>query len=201
MNKMLKDAAILFVITLIVGAVLGYVYELTKGPIAEQEKKAKEAAWQEVFVDAASFETMETSEEEMTAKISAEYPDASINEVVKALDGSGELIGYVVTVTSHAGYGGNIQYSMGIKNDGTVNGISILSISETPGLGMRAEEVLKPQFAGKQVDHFSVSKTGATSDEEIDAISGATITSNAVVGAANAGLYYFQTELGGGTND
>ena len=86
---------------------------------------------------------------------------------------------------------------MGITNDGVLNGISILSISETAGLGMRADEVLKPQFAGKSAEKYEYTKTGAVSDSQIDAISGATITTNAVVNGVNAGLYYFQNELGG----
>ena len=90
---------------------------------------------------------------------------------------------------------------MGIRQDGTVNGISILSISETAGLGMKAEEVLKPQFANKQVAQFAYTKSGATMDSEIDAISGATITTDAVVTAVNGGLYYFQTQLGGSANE
>ncbi|MDE7287216.1 MAG: FMN-binding protein, partial [Lachnospiraceae bacterium] len=44
-------------------------------------------------------------------------------------------------------------------------------------------------------------KTGATSDSQIDAISGATITTNAVTTAVNGGLYYFQSQLGGGGNE
>ena len=85
--------------------------------------------------------------------------------------------------------------------DGMLNGISLLSISETPGLGMRAEEVLKPQFTEKQAPVFSYTKTGAASEDQIDAISGATITTNAVVDAVNAGLCYFQNVLGGGMNN
>ena len=83
--------------------------------------------------------------------------------------------------------------------DGTVNGISILSISETAGLGMQAEDILKPQFADKQVEKFEYTKNGAASENQIDAISGATITTNAVTNGVNAGLYYFQTKLGGGS--
>ena len=63
---------------------------------------------------------------------------------------------------------------------------------------MRAEEVLVPQFAGKQVDRFDYTKSGAASDSEIDAISGATITTKAVVTGVNAGLVYFDTVLKGG---
>ena len=82
-----------------------------------------------------------------------------------------------------------------------MNGMSILDIAETAGLGMRAEDVLKPQFAGKQVEKFEYTKSGATSEDQIDAISGATITTNAVTNGVNAGLYYFQTELRGGSEN
>lgn len=200
MKNMLKDTAILLIITLISGAVLGFVYELTKNPIALQEEKAKQEAYKEVFADAASFEAITDLDETAMTAVAAEggYTETSVNEVAKAVDGSGSVLGYVITVTSHAGYGGDIKFSMGVRSDGTLNGISILSISETAGLGMRAEEVLKPQFSGKQVVQFSVTKSGAASDDQIDAISGATITSNAVTNAVNAGLYYYQNELEGG---
>ena len=199
MKSMLKDAAILLAITLIAGLILGVVYQVTKEPIAVQEAKAKQEACQEVFTDAVGFEVMEGFAEEVAYQvISSEYPEEDINDVVKAVDASGQPLGYVITVTTHEAYGGDIQFSMGIRNDGTVNGISILSISETPGLGMNAESVLKPQFAGKSVEKFEYTKTGAAADNQVDAISGATITTNAIVNGVNAGLYYFNTELGGG---
>jgi electron transport complex protein RnfG len=81
---------------------------------------------------------------------------------------------------------------MGVTLDGTLNGISLLSISETAGLGMRAGDVLVPQFTDKNVESFTYTKTGSTSDSEIDAISGATITTKAVVNGVNAGLEYFR---------
>ncbi len=202
MKSVLKDAAVLFAITLIAGAVLGFVYDLTKAPIEEQEAQAKSEACQEVFADAVSFEAVEADETEMTAVVAqGGYTASSVNEVMKAEDASGNVLGYVLTVTSHEGYGGDIQFSMGIRGDGTLNGIAILSISETAGLGMRAEEVLKPQFENKKVSQFTYTKTGAVSDDEIDAISSATITTNAVTNTVNAGLYYFQTALEGGNDN
>lgn len=202
MKNMLKDAAILFVITVIAGAILGAVYSVTKAPIVEQEERKKQEACQEVFADASTFEEMGTSEEEMNAAVAAGgYGKSSVNQVMKARDDAGNVLGYVITVTSHEGYGGDIQFSMGVRMDGTLNGISILSISETPGLGMRAEEVLKPQFADKQVQQFTYTKTGAASDDQIDAISSATITTNAVTNTVNAGLYYFHTALEGGSGN
>ena len=199
LKSMLKDAMILLAITIVAGLVLGVVYQVTKEPIAQQEAKAKQKACQEVFSDAASFEAPEGfSEEAAYQVISEQYPNQDINEVVKAVDASGQPLGYVITVTTHEGYGGDIRFSVGIRNDGTVNGISILSIAETPGLGMNAEKVLKPQFAGKTVEKFEYTKTGAAAESQVDAISGATITTNAIVNGVNAGLYYFNTELGGG---
>lgn len=208
MKQMMKDAMILFLITLISGAALGLVYEVTKEPIAQQEQKAKNEAYQNVFEAAEDFtELMEEaySPDALTAFVKENGFDASIDGVAQALSGDGSVIGYVITVTDHEGYGGDIQFTMGVADDGTLNGISLLSISETAGLGMRAGEVLVPQFAGKQVEKFSYTKTGAASDDQIDAISGATITTNAVVNGVNAGLLCFQEKLnmteGGAANE
>lgn len=196
---MMKNTGILLVITLVAGLVLGLVYQITKDPIARQEAQAKQEACQEVFQDATSFGMIGVEAVDAAGWNEAGYSQESIDEVMEAKDASGNLLGYVVTVTTREGYGGDIQFSVGIRMDGTVNGISILSISETAGLGMQAEDVLKPQFANKQVEKFEYTKNGAASENQIDAISGATITTNAVTNGVNAGLYYFQTKLGGGS--
>lgn len=196
MKSMIKDAAILFAITLISGLLLGVVYEVTKEPIAVQKALRKNKACKEVFQDAANFETLELSVPETGEKAAA-----TINEVSKAVAENGAVIGYVLDITTHEGYNGDIQFTMGIRMDGTVNGISLLSIAETPGLGMKAEDVLKPQFAGKKVGLFAYTKTGAATPDQIDAISGATITTNALVNGVNTGLDFFKTELGGGKNE
>ena len=206
MNKdikgMLKDASILLAITVIAGLVLGVVSQVTKDPIAAQKLKQKQAACQEVFQSAVSFDEIADFQSEAAKQvIAAEYPSQDIDEVVIAKDASGNQLGYVITVTTHEGYGGDIQFSMGLTNEGMLNGISILSISETAGLGMRADEVLKPQFTGKTAEKFEYSKTGAVADNQIDAISGATITTNAVTNGVNAGLFYFQNALGGGVSN
>ena len=198
MKGMIKDALILFAITLIAGLMLGVVNDITKEPIARQEQKAKTEACQNVFADAASFEKQEM-EDATQALADAGLTGADIDELMAAKDASGALLGYVITVTDHEGYGGDIQFSMGVTTDGVLNGISLLSISETAGLGMRAGEVLVPQFENKDVDRFTYTKTGSTADSEIDAISGATITTNAVVNGVNAGLVYFDEFLKGGS--
>ena len=196
MKSMMKDAVILFAITLIAGLLLGVVYEVTKEPIVLQQTKRKNEACKEVFQDAVTFEALELSMPETGEKASA-----TINEVSQAVAEDGTILGYVLDITTHEGYNGDIQFTMGIRMDGTVNGISLLSIAETPGLGMKAEEVLKPQFAEKNVGQFTYTKTGAMTSDEIDAISGATITTNALVNGVNAGLECFKNELGGGVNE
>lgn len=201
MSKMLKDTAILLVITLVSGLLLGLVYQITKEPIAIQQEKAKQEACQEVFADAASFTQAELTAPDEQTWAEAGFAQETIDEIMTAQDASGATLGYVITVTTKEGYGGDISFTIGIRQDGTVNGISILKISETAGLGMRAEEVLKPQFAGKNAETFVYTKTGAVSDDQIDAISGATITTNAVTNGVNAGLYYFRTQLKGGSEN
>lgn len=196
MKEMIKNAGILLVITVIAGFVLGAVYQITKEPIALAEEAAAMAAYKEVFSDAADFSQLEVKADVLSQ---GDIVGTDIDNVYEALGSDGSLLGYVLVITNHEGYGGDIQFTMGIANDGTTNGISILAIAETPGLGMEADKILKPQFAGKNVAQFSVTKTGAASDEQIDAISGATITSDAVTNGVNAGLYYFQNVLGGGT--
>ena len=205
MKNMIKDAAILLIITLFSGLILGLVYQITKDPIARAEEKAAKEAYAEVFPGDVEFDMLEDAIAEDDAFAlqweEAGFEGVDIVNVLEAKDDLGNLLGYVLTVTSHEGYGGDITFTMGICNDGTLNGISILSISETAGLGMKAETVLKPQFAGKKVPSFTYTKTGSTSDSQIDAISGATITTNAVTTAVNGGLYYFQSQLGGSSDE
>ena len=191
MNKILKNTLILTAITLIAGLGLGLVHEITLNPIAQAQEKAKKEAWQAVFPDAKLDEFKETDVDQKAAKqaISDLGVNATIDEVCTVGD-----TGYVITTTDKDGYGGDIQVSVGIQSDGTVTGVSFLSISETAGLGMKAkEDSFSSQFAGKQVESFEVTKTGATSDNQIDAISGATITSSAVTSAVNAGLAYYRS--------
>ena len=198
MKKILKDAFALLMITMVAGILLGFVFSITKEPIAQQEQLTKERSCQEVFADAVSFENdtdhLETAAEAMKA---AGYEVQTLSEILVAKDASGNDLGYVLSLIDPEGYGGNISFMMGIRMDGTLNGISILAISETAGLGMNANtDAFKGQFANKKVEKFTFTKTGSTSDSEIDAISGATITTNAMTNGVNAGLAAFSS-LGG----
>ena len=194
MKAIIKDCLILFVITLIAGAALGVVYDVTKAPIAAQEAKKKVEAQQGVFADADTFDTVELDE----AILSAVQTNGVTVEEAYDAKAAGAHAGYVIQATSPNGYGGNITLKVGVTADGTCNGYSLLTIAETAGLGMNAQ---KPewaaQFAGKAVEAFEVTKTGASADNQIDAISGATITSDAVTEAVNACLAYAAALEGG----
>lgn len=170
---------------------LGFVYELTKEPIRQQEEKAVQEACQAVFADAEHFEELDAYTPSADTAQKLADTGITIGTVYEAQDASGTQLGYVIQTTTSEGYGGNIVLYVGIRLDGTVNDISILSISETPGLGMKAGDVLVPQFHNKNVKSFAYTKTGSTSDSEIDAISGATITTKAVTNAVNGSLLAF----------
>lgn len=204
MNKIVKNTLILTAITVVAGCLLGLVYEITKAPIAQAQENAKQEAYKTVLADAANFVLFDEFDEAEAADALAEagYTADDITEVAVAEDASGEEMGYVITVTSHEGYGGDIQISVGILSDGTVKGIEMLSISETAGLGMKADEPeFKDQFKEKQVEKFSYTKSGEDGDDKINALSGATITTNAVTNAVDSALVYFQNVLGGGGNE
>ena len=198
MKNSVKNILCLSIITLVAGFGLGYVYELTKEPILLMEEKQRMDAYKTVFAEAASFSDELDISSAPSALSASGISGVDINSCVLALDASGNTVGYVINSTSHNGYGGDITVSTGIGADGVVKGIEMLSISETAGLGMKAKEPkFKDQFADKAVTQFSYTKTGAKSDFEIDAISGATITTKAVTDAVNAALAYFES-LGGG---
>ena len=189
MNKIVKNTLILTLITVIAGFLLGVVYEVTKTPIAQAQETAKKEAWQAVFSDVklGDFKAEDVDQKAADKAVKDMGVNATIDEVCTAGDA-----GYVITTTDKDGFGGNIQITVGIKKDGTINGVSILSISETAGLGMKATEPsFYNQYVNKQADKFVVSKDGGDG-EQIDALSGATITSRAVTGAVNTALGYYQ---------
>lgn len=198
-STIIKDTIIITAITLVAGFLLSLVQGITAEPIAQQELLAKESAYKEVFADADSFEQVSEEDPDLEAYLDEQgYGAQTVDEVMKALDASGQEIGYAFTVTTSEGYGGDIQFAMGVKDDGTLNGISILSIAETAGLGMKANtDDFKNQFKDKQVEKFEYTKNGASADNQIDAISGATITTNAMTNGVNAGLAAFVYEKGG----
>lgn len=205
-STIIKDALALFLITLISGLALSYVYEITKAPIADQSAQKALKANQAVFDEAASFETdealLELAKSTDLTGLNADYAGVKIDDISKAYNNSNELIGYNITVSTSAGYKDGITMVMGYSNDGSIRGVQMLAISETAGLGMKAKDSeFLNQYINKKAEKFVVTKTGATSEDQIDAISGATITSKAVTNAINAGIEFLiknAADLGGG---
>jgi len=200
MKPIVKNVIVLTLITVVAGFLLGYVQDITSPLISEQKLIKKQQAYMKVYPDASSFEEDESLRVENSDSIldSAQFSNESISEVLAAKDSNGNILGYVLTVVTGEGYGGNISVAMGVSNEGTLKGIEILSISETAGLGMNADtDAFKGQFKDKTVSQFKYTKTGAQNEYEIDALSGATITTNAMVNAVNAGLVFVQSREGG----
>lgn len=197
MGKIIKDACILFAITLVAGILLGIVYQVTLDPIAKANENAKQKAYKEVLADADSFEAVEAlpADADVNSSSSLDFSKDTVNEVAVGKK-NGEVVGYVVTVTDSEGYGGDIKFTVGISKDGEVLGISFLSISETAGLGMRAKQdpSFKSQYIGKNVESFKVvtDGTGANADDSIDAIGGSTITSKCVNKGVNYALAVYK---------
>ncbi len=196
MKAIIKDALILFVITVVAGLGLGFVHMITEEPIKKVQEEAKQKAYRTVFADATEFKNLDESTlpDDLFVSVLADagIEKDEIAEVVAAMKGDA-YAGMVVTVVAKDGYGGDIKFSVGIQKDGTVNGISILSISETAGLGMKAKEpAFQSAFVNKNADTFVVTKSGATKDGDVDAISGATITSKAVTKGVNSAVTAFK---------
>ncbi|HWT73760.1 MAG TPA: FMN-binding protein [Mobilitalea sp.] len=204
-STLIIDAIALFLITLVSGLALSYVYEITKTPIGEQQEAKKQKANQAVFTSASSFELdgelMNLASTIDLATLNKDFTGITIDEVNKAVNDQGETLGYNIMVTTTQSYKDYITLVFGYSKDGTVQGIEITSISETAGLGMNATKPgFLAQYLHKNVTQFMVTKTGATSDEQIDAISGATITSRAVTNAVNAGIAFINAnaaDMGG----
>lgn len=192
-NTIAKDTVRITLITLVAGFALGLVNEITKEPIAQQEAKAKAEACKAVFADADDFAAIEDLSGAASALESAGLTGkADVNEAYEAKKG-GETVGYVITVTDHEGYGGDIQFSVGVSTDDTLTGISILSIGETAGLGMKAKNAdFQAQFVGlPATGNLEYTKTGE--EGKIDALSGATVTTNAMTNGTNAAIAFYNS--------
>ncbi len=201
-KEIIVNALILMAITLISGFLLGFANDLTAGPIEENRAQQILIANKAVFPAADSFEETAAlnkvveSQETILSKSDADFGKVTINDVKEARDAAGECIGYLVTVTSHEGYGGDITIVLGIDLDGKVLGIEFTTLDETVGFGASASEPeFKNQFADKTVDQFVYTKSDITADNEIKAISGATKTTKAVTNAVNAGVFFANTGL------
>lgn len=209
-KETIKNALILCAITLVAGFLLGGIYEITKEPRAKQQEITKTNAYKEVIKEAASFEEIKVDDKavsELLKVYDITEKEAVIDGCVKAMDKDGNTIGYIVSSTSKEGYGGNISLSVGFDMNGRVTGVSILSISETAGLGMEAKNdsfLNQYKAEGSEGALYIVSKSDNEDGVNIDALSGATITTKAVTKAVNAAkitdLYFFGTDGTQGEN-
>lgn len=201
-SDVLKSVGTLSVAALVSIVVLCCVNFLTRDAI-EARKLAADAAYNKaVFSEAESFETNDAAEQYVKEHGSDVYGNGSygkvyINSGVNALDASGNVLGYAVSVTTADGFDGNIVLTVGVSADGSVTGISFKELNETAGLGMRVDEdEWKEQFAGKNADSFILNKSGgSTADNEIDSVSGASTTSGAVVNAVNGAIDFVSNHM------
>lgn len=178
---LIKDASILFAITIIAGILLAFTYDKTRKTIEKVEQEHIIHAYEKVLSTATTFEDYK---EDLSYSLD-DYV-ASLEAVVVGKDKNGTVCGYVIT-TSALGYGGKVKVVVGIDMNEVVMGIAFPeTLPETPGLGQKAtDESFYGQFAGKKTDKFKVVKGDASDDSEIVAISGATKTSGAVVESVN----------------
>ena len=176
-KRIIKDTCILFIITIVSGCLLGFVYNSTKDKIAAKQEETK--------------------------LLTKDYGKNGI-EITNALGAykDNKLQGYVIQVTDKDGFGGEIELIIGIDLNKQIKGVEILSINETVGLGMNAKnESFRLQYLNKKVDSFVITKTGKEKDNEIDSLSSATITSKAVTNGVNGALDFYDLLKGDGQHE
>ena len=185
-----KPVIALTLIAAIAGVALSGVYSMTKDTIADQEAFKAATAYREVCPEAESFAYNDKAQEILGLE-GTDVGDAHINACYVGKDGSGNEVGYALSVSSK-GFGGQVVMAIGLTPDGAIRKISFTELNETAGLGMRAQEdSFKDQFVGK-------SGSITYGQDGVEAMSGATVTSTAVKNAINAGFEFYETVLKGG---
>lgn len=202
-DTMVKDAIILCLITLVLGAVLAGVYAVTKDPIEKAQAKTNNEACAKVV---AQGDTVQDNDD---AAVSAaeEYlkkHDLSNADVAEETDSLHAWVniseahptangGKVYLVAAKKGYGGDVSFALGVDAEGKITGISITAQSETAGLGANCEkEDWQAGFAGKVApsDPSQVMYNKQESnDSQVQALSGATVTSRAITNAVKGVLF------------
>lgn len=194
MNRIIKDTLSLVAITLVAGVCLSFVHELTADTILKAEADERTASYREVFPAAADFITPE-GDEDINKTVSV--AGVTIGESLFAVDSEGNVIGCVISSTSANGYGGDVTLSVGIDLENTVTGMTVTSMSESPGFGSHCQdEDFQEQFKGVKGE-VTYTSGGKSQPNEIDMISGATFTTRAVTEAVNGALECARGLLGG----
>ena len=194
MREMLNPALRLFIICLATALCLALVNDMTKGTIELRNQQEAEEQRMQVMTAADSFEKLEGWEDQDESGL--------VKEVYAALSGD-ELIGYVFATIS-PGYGGDIAVTVGVGNDRTITGIKVGENQETPGLGSKiADEKFTVQYEGKDIaGEIKIVTKPVSAEDEIQAVSGATVSTRAVNSAVQAsadlGMKLLQQNGGGG---
>ena len=180
----IKLTVTLFVTCVIVAGLLGLVNSVTEGPIAEINKAKTEEAMKAVVADpeGSTFSDALEITGDMTAAASS--AGASVTEAYEVQVG-GAPAGYALKIVS-SGSQGNIEMMVGVDGEGTVTGVSIVKNSETSGIGSRVmenENGVLDQFIGKSAADGTLAV-----GTNVDAISGATVSSRGVTTGVNAAL-------------
>lgn len=201
-SSIVVNTLVLVVVTFVAVLLLAVVNQITKGPIEQAEIDARAAVYASVYPNAENFAEIDNSEAliEGSAELltNAGYDGCFVNDALAVTDAGGNIKGYVIAATSPSGYGGDVQIAIGIS-DGKLTGFDVVSQSETAGIGSKiTEDSFKSQFAGKPATTLESTKSGATEDNQFDAISGATISTGAVTDAVNAAIAFYQANFGGG---
>lgn len=170
----------LFLITAISAMILAFTNSITEPIIIKNAEKKQVEAMKKVLSEAVSFEKAD-----MSALALVEL-QCAVTDIYKGINEDGLDEGYAVMVSS-GGYGGEISLAVGIDSELKVTGLDVISHSETPGLGAKCvSDAFKNQFINKSVGIEAV-KNGAK-DNQIDAITSATITSKAVTNGVNTAI-------------
>lgn len=186
-KEIMRPGIVLFIITAVVSMCLGVVNSMTAPVIAENNIISKNQAMSEVLAGVTD------------SNFSDEILTGDTTGVISCSTGyaGADVYGYAVSVKVK-GYGGTIEVMVGVKADGTVEGVRIISHDETAGLGANASsEKFTGQYSGKK-GALSVTKSASPSENEIQAITSATITSKAVTEGVNFATEYVNTNFNEG---
>ena len=190
MRDMIKPALSLCIICLITTLCLAVVNSVTKDTIKARELSDAEELRKLVFSKADSFEKLEGE---------ADKDESGLIREVYAAYKEQDLIGYVFNAVPK-GYGGEIAVAVGISSEKKITGVRVGNNNETPGLGSKAaDKKFTGQFQQKDISSdIVVVKRPASKDNEIQAVSGATISSNAIARAVQASAGLAEKLLDGG---
>lgn len=186
----IKLTVTLFATCVIVAGLLGLVNMVTKDKIAAINWENTQTAMKAVVADPDNTEFSEALENTDAMSAAAKAAGGTLDSVYEVLAG-GENAGYAIKVVA-SGSQGNIEMMVGVDAEGVVTGVSIVDNSETSGIGSKVMSN-EPLSSGVGVlDQFQGKSAAAdgtlTVGKNVDAISGATVSSKGVTAGVNAAL-------------